>query len=422
MSLTAKNICFALVCCTIAVFAPTDDAFDHATPALITYIESDPDNLERFLLYHVLGEEVLSNDISNGMTSPTLQGEDVKFNVVNLYWSWVHWVWVKRIFVNYAQVIQEDIDASNGVIHAINCVLVPSSFPKDIVVTAAEEGLTTFVWAVKAAGLEDFLKGNQLFTVFAPNNAAFDALGGLLNYLLATDKLEDILRYHIIPDMAITADMVQVTPSTLDTALAGSSLTAELVSGDIVINMGLMEEATVVKEDVEVLNGIIHVIDGVLLPSDFDLPPSTLIELFMDPSLNLSRLKDALDESGLSGDLEGEGPFTIFAPDNGAFDQEDLSGLSDDELVRLLRSHVIQGVYWTSDFITRRAPFNVRTLNGNLLSVAVDNNGDVIVGGSSKVVMPDNFAQNGVAHVIDRVLKQPCPYHHFFWCWCYGYR
>ena len=374
---------------------------------------------EEVLLYHVLQGAVVSNGITDGMTETTVQGEDVKFNIVKLYWSLFHWVRVKLLYVNQAAVIQGDVDVSNGVVHVINSVLVPPSFPKDILDTAKGAGLTTLVAAVEAAGLDDVLKSNETFTVFAPNNAAFDALGGLLNYLLAnTDELTDILLYHVVPGMAITGDMVDGTASTEGTALDGFDLEIQRTNGTIVINTN---ESDVVIEDVEVLNGIVHVIDSVLIPSSFDAPPTTLVDLLMGIE-SLSNLTAALTAYGnLSEVLSGEGPFTVFAPNDDAFAQEDLAGLSEDELVSLLTYHVIEGVYWSSDFIKKRAPFVTRTLNGKYLSVVVDHNGDVILDRSSKVVLADNFAQNGIAHVIDKVLT-PCPYKFFFWCWWKGYR
>ncbi len=135
----------------------------------------------------------------------------------------------------------------------------------DIVDTAVEAGsFTTLVAAVEAAGLVDTLKGEGPFTVFAPTDEAFaaalDALGLTAEELLAdTETLSDILLYHVVPGAVYAADVIGLEAAT---TAQGSDI-AITIDGDMV---KLNETTTVVATDIEATNGVIHVIDSVLLP------------------------------------------------------------------------------------------------------------------------------------------------------------
>jgi uncharacterized surface protein with fasciclin (FAS1) repeats len=132
---------------------------------------------------------------------------------------------------------------------------------KDIVDTAAEAGsFNTLVTAVKAAGLVDTLKGKGPFTVFAPTDAAFAKLpAGTLEALLKEkEKLAAILTYHVVPGKVMAADVVQLTSA--ETA-NGKPLTIRAANGVVMV-----DTARVIKTDIETSNGVIHVIDTVVLP------------------------------------------------------------------------------------------------------------------------------------------------------------
>jgi len=132
---------------------------------------------------------------------------------------------------------------------------------KDIVDTAVEAGsFTTLVTAVEAAGLVDTLKGEGPFTVFAPTDAAFAALpeGALDDLLADIPALTDVLLYHVVPGKVMAADVVNLSSAT---TVQGSDLTITVEDGAVMIN-----DALVVTADIETSNGVIHVIDAVLLP------------------------------------------------------------------------------------------------------------------------------------------------------------
>ncbi len=133
---------------------------------------------------------------------------------------------------------------------------------KDIVDTAVEAGqFNTLVQAVQAAGLVETLKGEGPFTVFAPTDEAFAALpDGTLETLLANpDQLRAVLTYHVVPGKVMAAD---VQPGEV-TTVQGEALTLSMEGGNVMV-----DDATVVATDVEASNGVIHVIDAVVVPGN----------------------------------------------------------------------------------------------------------------------------------------------------------
>ena len=134
--------------------------------------------------------------------------------------------------------------------------------PNTLVDVAEENGFETLVAAVEAAGLVDALSGEGPFTVFAPTDDAFAALpsGTLEDLLKAENKelLADILLYHVVPGRVASEDVVKLSSAT---TLGGQNLSIEVRDGKVYVN-----DVQVVATDVEADNGIVHVIDGVLLP------------------------------------------------------------------------------------------------------------------------------------------------------------
>jgi uncharacterized surface protein with fasciclin (FAS1) repeats len=138
----------------------------------------------------------------------------------------------------------------------------PNQDQMDIVDTAVADGrFTTLVTAVQAAGLVDTLKSDGPFTVFAPTDDAFAALpAGALDGLLADpEALANVLLYHVVPGKVMAADVVSLTSA--DSAL-GEPIAISIVDGNVVLN----DSATVIITDIETSNGVIHVIDAVILP------------------------------------------------------------------------------------------------------------------------------------------------------------
>ena len=240
------------------VFAPTDEAFAALPEGTLEALLADPQGqLTQILLYHVVPGKVMSTDLSDGMTAETVQGSPVTFSIKD-----------GVVKVNDATVIAADIEASNGVIHVIDAVILPPSeeaaeeAPGNIAEVAAAAGnFETLLAAVEAAGLVDALTSEGPFTVFAPTDEAFAALPeGTIESLLADPEgaLTQILLYHVVSGKVMSTDLSDgMTAETLQ----GSPVTFSIKDGVVKVN-----DATVIAADIEASNGVIHVIDAVILP------------------------------------------------------------------------------------------------------------------------------------------------------------
>lgn len=254
------------------VFAPTDAAFA-ALPAGTLDSLLLPENKQQLtdiLLYHVVPGKVMAADVVglDGQYAETaLAGKSINIKVNG----------DKVILNDSVNVIITDIEASNGVIHVVDAVLLPPSDEAmsgdamsenmDIVDTAIADGrFTTLVAAVQAADLVETLKSAGPFTVFAPTDDAFAALpAGTLDSLLLPEnkqQLTDILLYHVVPGKVMAADVVGLDGQSAETALAGKSISIKIEDGSVILN----DSVKVIITDIETSNGVIHVIDGVLLP------------------------------------------------------------------------------------------------------------------------------------------------------------
>lgn len=232
------------------VFAPTDDAFAALPDGTVEALLDDVPTLTDILLYHVVEGQVPSSAVVDLSSAETLLGQPVVVNTSD------------GVQINNAEVIIPDIEASNGVIHVVDSVLMPPE--NDLVETAMEAGsFDTLVTAIQEAGLVETLQGDGPFTVFAPTDEAFAALpDGTLDSLLENpDQLADVLTYHVVPGRVFSGDVVNV-----DTAptVQGSGIDVSVDMGSVMLN----ESASVIQTDILATNGVVHVIDSVILPPD----------------------------------------------------------------------------------------------------------------------------------------------------------
>ena len=248
------------------VFAPTDDAFAALLAALDISagdLLAQP-GLADVLLYHVVSGQVMSTDLSDGMSAATVGGENITVDLDG------------GVFINDAEVIIPDIEASNGVIHVIDAVLIPQGFElvvaeevtqPNIVDIAVNDGrFTVLTAALQEAGLVETLQGEGPFTVFAPTDDAFAALLAALDIsagdLLAQPGLADVLLYHVVSGQVMSTDLSDGMSAA---TVGGENITVDL-DGGVFIN-----DAEVIIPDIEASNGVIHVIDAVLIPQGFEL-------------------------------------------------------------------------------------------------------------------------------------------------------
>merc|ERR1711865_857343 len=220
------------------------------------------------LLYHVASTQVLSSDLSDGQMIATLLGDDVTVDITG-----------DKVKINDSKVLQADVLASNGVIHVINQVLVPPGFDvgafldvcalEDIPTTAVNAGVfDTLVAALGAANLVDAMgEPNGPITVFAPTDTAFAALPeGLVSCLLEPENkqfLTDVLLYHVASPQVLSSDL---SDGQMIATLLGDDVTVD-IDGDVV----KINDSKVLQADVLASNGVIHVINQVLVPPGFDV-------------------------------------------------------------------------------------------------------------------------------------------------------
>ena len=379
------------------VFAPTDDAIVALTEALEITAEDllALPNLGDILQYHVVGASAYAADLSDGQMIQTLLGEDVTVSIT-----------ADGVFINNAQVTVADVAADNGVVHVIDAVLLPPAPPTttvvDIIVNSEDH--TLLEAAVGAAGLVDALSGEGPFTVFAPTDAAVVALTEALEItaedLLALPNLGDILQYHVVGAEAYAADL---TDGQMIETLIGEDVTVSITADGVFIN-----NAQVVVADLAADNGVVHVIDAVLLPPT---PETTTVVDIIVNSEDHTLLEAAVGAAGLVDALSGEGPFTVFAPTDAAFEalMEALEVTAEQllaypGLADVLQYHVVSAEAYAADLSDGQM---IETLLGEDVTVSITADGVFI--NNAQVIVADLAADNGVVHVIDAVLVPPTP-------------
>ena len=396
------------------IFAPTDDAFAALPEGTVEALLEDIPALTDILLYHVVAGDVRAADVVTLESAVTVQGESVSITVEG-----------DSVRINDANVVITDIVAANGVIHVVDAVLLPPEptaqamqdeqaemqaqddqpeqaeqaeqpeQPGTIVdIAVADDRFETLVAALQAAELVETLQGDGPFTVFAPTDDAFAALPeGTVEALLEDiPALTDILLYHVVAGDVRAADVV-----TLESAVTvqGESVSISVEGDNVRINDSLVIIADIVAE-----NGVIHVIDTVLLPPQ---APGSIVDIALQDD-RFETLVAALQAAELVETLQGDGPFTVFAPTDDAFAAlpegtveallEDIPALTD-----ILLYHVVAGDVRAADVVTLESAV---TVQGESVSITVE--GDNVRINDSLVIIVDIVASNGVIHVIDTVL------------------
>lgn len=268
---------------------------------------------------------------------------------------------------------------------------------KDIVDTAVGAGqFNTLVAALKAANLVDALRGAGPFTVFAPSDEAFAKLPkGTLESLLKpenADQLRGILLYHVVPGNYVARD---VTRSNTAATLNGQRLAFKVGGGSVMV-----DSAKVVKANIECANGVIHVIDTVVLPES-----ASIVDVAKKAG-TFNTLLTAAKAAGLVETLGGKGPFTILAPTDEAFAklptgtvESLLKPENRDQLAAILKYHVVPGRVSAREAVTANM---AKTLFGETVIFDL-RDGQLTVNGVN-VVATDIDASNGMVHVINAVL------------------
>jgi transforming growth factor-beta-induced protein len=373
------------------------------------------------LTYHVVSGAVTSSQLHDGQVISTLDaGQSVTAHVQG-----------QNVEINNARVVRANIMCTNGVIHIVDHVLVPGNFnyPKNDIPTTAVgvAALSTLVTALKTGNIVRALTYPAgPFTVFAPTNTAFSNLpAGVLAYLLAhPQELDQVLAYHVVDARGdrgrgrLYADEIENFQEAF--TLEGQALVFVVAGGKVLVN----GNSTVIQANVDTSNGVVHVVDTVLIPNQQALEAraaawnaknlrSKLIGLGATPNLlqlaqsvpQLSTLVTAVTVAGLGSVLAGPGPLTVFAPTNDAFAKLPADFLkyllgNKAALTDVLTFHVVAGNVSSSQLFSGE---NITTVEGKDLHVYKDQRGAIFID-FAQVIAPNNEASNGVAHLIDAVL------------------
>ncbi|GIQ98000.1 MAG: hypothetical protein CM15mP3_10340 [Candidatus Poseidoniales archaeon] len=365
------------------VFAPTDDAFAAAGIDLVALDTPEgKETLTDILLHHVYSGSVPASAVTDGMMAEMVNGDKVAFTNDGT-----------TVTVGGATVITADVIASNGIIHVIDKVLMP---PSDIPTTAGTTGIhNTLVNAVVQANLLTTLSGDGPFTVFAPTDQAFTDAGVDLTALDTPEgnqALANILQYHVISG--------EVPASGVTDCLSADAVNGQPLSFTVGDSGVMVNDANVITTDVITSNGLIHVIDKVLTPTDTprDIPRTAQC------TGSHNSLVAAVVQAELLTTLQGAGPFTVFAPTDQAFTDAgiDLAALNTPDgkqtLSDILLYHVVASSVPSSAL---NHGMTAEAVNGDELTF--DLSSGVMVN-DANVVTPDVATSNGIIHVIDKVL------------------
>lgn len=371
---------------TYTVFAPTDNAF----AAFLNEVEltaeellADED-LANILLYHVLGSSVQSGDLTNATFATTLEGDSAFVSLLTT-----------GNFIDQAEITTADIAATNGIVHVINDVLLAQNSIVDVAVTNNFSILTqAVVTAELAPTLVDPLAG---LTVFAPTDAAFQGLLSDLEItaeeLLQREDLKDILLYHVVSGVIESGDLEN---GLYATTVQGDSSIISVIDGE-----GYVDQAMVTAFDVTADNGIVHVIDDVILPQN------SLVDVAV--SNGFSILTEAVVTAGLVPALvDPLSELTVFAPTDAAFvnllEELELTAeelLASPDLANILLYHVLDAKVMATSVTNGliATPLN----EDNTLKFTIKGNGDVFVN-QAEISGFDVEADNGVVHVLSAVV------------------
>ena len=380
------------------VFAPSNAAFAKLPPDELNTIISTPSLLVSLLQYHVVAAEVFSDDLTNGPVQTLLSGQTVDVSLAG-----------GGVTLNgTSNVTDADIDASNGVIHIIDEVLIPDDFVAQTIVqiAASDPNFSTLVAALSKPELSDLLAAasdpTQDLTVFAPTNAAFDATLAALDKEsiddIPVELLKEIVSYHILGTAVFSNQLTD--GAVVETLLPGESVTVDLSDG-VKIN-----DSNVGPADIQAVNGVIHAVDGVLLPSFVVTSLGTVAEeVLFNP--NFTILASALRRVDLLETVATTDNITVFAPDNAAFVAAGITSLDDFDdatLTAVLTYHVLG-----AKVLSTQLPESgiAETLNGDNIYLGYLFGGRVLINGLTEIKTVDIEKSNGVIHVIDRTLVPP---------------
>ncbi|TKD57498.1 fasciclin domain-containing protein [Flavobacterium sp. ASW18X] len=431
----------------ITVFAPTNTAFENLLAELEDYnslndfsSEEDLLLLEEIVKYHVIANEaLLAAQVTNDKSYTTLQSETVTTYTTD-------GVQLQDKTNTRSNVIVADNQASNGIAHLVDKVLLPQAVldalnpqhnsDKTVAeLIATKENLSLLKDALQVAGLESTLNEEGPFTVFAPSDDAVQVLFDLLGegYASFSDfdnsieilLLQDILKYHVVNQNLLAADLEATTYATLQ---ANQNFELVATGNGWEINDASNTNAALTEIDKLATNGVVHVINKILISpetaellasigidvNDIPDPNATSIKALVEQTTELSFLQQALELTGLLDTLGEDGPYTVLAPANetimflsallgNATLDDYTSSFEIDILRQVLQYHIIPENI-TEDMLKSG---NITTLLGEPITIK-NTNGTINftdgVGLTSTLRYGNIPASNGTIHIVNNLL------------------
>jgi len=372
------------------LFAPRNDAFEIAAFALGDGDFADfldrPD-LREILEYHMVAGEMDGSGLANS-TFASVHGADLMFD--------------DAMMMGWTTVTRTDLRATNGLMHVVNEVMLPPSLMD---VLTGDTTLKVLAAALSAANLTEMFgwpnQGGAMYTVFAPTDAAFQALidgdDSIADEdaLLAMPNLPEILKYHVVPGKVMAADLTSVSP--LDTLHPVAQLT---VAGRP--DQPTVDGAGLAAEDIIAGSGVIHKMDVVLMPVAM-----TVVEVAAEEGL--THFVSALDAANLTDLLNGTDQYTVFAPNNAAFEaaatnlgEDNLAGvLARADISEIMKYHLAYGKMMTDDFVTGEI------MSEQWTTIEVKADGAEVLVNNLEIFDANAKAVNGVVHTLGEVMLPP---------------
>ncbi len=384
----------------ITILAPTNEAFAKISEDDLASLLADREALTNLLTYHVIPERISFRDFEPGATDTLLAGNGIDISVQSFFWGFY-----RTVTIDDAVITRANLRADNGIIHTINEVLDPGyqQVPTILEIAADNPEFSILASLVEQAGIARALDSEHYnLTVFAPTNAAFEALGEETLEAVQADRrlLRKILKNHLVRGARDSSSLVE--DGSAQTVL-GLSLP---LAGDPDAPTGFSIAGEPLEAvDIVASNGIIHVVGGVLVPP----PPQSLVDIASSRE-ELSTLVTALNAAELAStfDTTQRWPaFTIFAPDNAAFaalPEGTLDALLADPtgaLADILSLHVVAGRLEADRLSDGQV---LESLSGDRLTVRIAD-GEVTINGAP-VVETDLKARNGVLHIVGNVISR----------------
>ncbi|XP_051542073.1 periostin-like isoform X2 [Myxocyprinus asiaticus] len=360
------------------MFAPSDDAWEQDPTLKASLVSSGNRELYNTLHRHMVNKRLLTKDLKNDMTVQSMYNKQGLY--INHYSNGV-------VTVNCARIIHGNQVATNGVVHVIDRVInVVGQTIKDVIETNNE--LTSLSASAVASGLLDQLGKPGHYTLFAPTNEAFEKVDRDVLERLMSDKtiLQALLKYHLLNSVQCSEAIIA---GSMYETLEGSNIEIGCDGESLTVNGIKM----VLKKDIATSNGVIHLIEQVLMPDS----AKQVMEL-VDKSQSV--FSDMVSELGLSAALKPETEYTVLAPLNGAFSDEVMS--MDQRLLKtILENHILKLKVSLSELYNGQL---LETLGGKLLRVFIYRTAVCIE--NACLVRGSREGSNGVLHLM-RSLIQP---------------